>query len=42
MQVGLECMGDIPDVLLSLRKSYEKLTYDTGRYLADQVEAHRE
>ena len=40
--MSLECMGDISDVLLSLRKSYEKLTYDTGRYLADQVEAHRE
>ncbi len=37
--MSLECMGDIPDVPLNLRKSYEKLTYDTGRYLADAVEA---
>jgi sugar phosphate isomerase/epimerase len=36
--MSLECMGDIPDVPLNLRKSYEKLTYDTGRYLADAVE----
>ena len=39
--MSLECMGDIPDVPLTLRKSYEKLTYDTGRYLADAVEARR-
>ena len=39
--MSLECMGDIPDVPLTLRSSYEKLTYDTGRYLADLVEAAR-
>ena len=37
--MSLECMGDIPDVPMDLRFAYEKLTYSTGRYLADRVEA---
>ncbi|MBR5869518.1 MAG: sugar phosphate isomerase/epimerase [Clostridia bacterium] len=37
--LSLECMGDIPDVPMELRLSYEKVTYATGRYLADQVAA---
>lgn len=37
--MSLECMGDIPDVPMELRKSYERVTYATGRYLADQVTA---
>ena len=36
--LSLECMGDIPDVPLALRKSYEQVTYMTGRYLADQID----
>ncbi len=35
--LNLECMGDIPDVPMELRTSYERLTYGTGRYLADQI-----
>jgi len=39
--MSLECMGDIPDVPMELRKYYEQLTWGTGRYLADRVEAAR-
>ena len=36
--MSLECMGDIPDVKRELRLYYERLTYGTGRYLADCTE----
>ena len=36
--MSLECMGDIPDVKRELRLYYERLTYGTGRYLADCAE----
>ena len=39
--LNLECMGNIPDVPFDLRLHYERLTWGTGRYLADRVEAIR-
>ena len=39
--LNLECMGNIPDVPLDLRLHYERLTWGTGRYLADRIEAIR-
>ena len=39
--LNLECMGNIPDVPFDLRLHYERLTWGTGRYLADHIEAIR-